>query len=99
MKKILHRIFEKDLRIPLLIIFVGIFIRLLFMPFSAYIDLISAAWRSYLLVFNGVFKLDDISEIILSPNMFLFKPIFAHLKVIIDSTLSAGESGIYTNSR
>jgi len=98
MKNNLSKIFEKNIRIPLLIIFIGILIRLLFMPFSAYIDLISATWRSYLFVFNGVFKLDDISEILLSPNMFLFKPVFAHLKVIVDSAIQAGESNIFTNS-
>lgn len=98
MKKAVYWILNKQIRIPLLIIALGIFVRLLLMPISAYVDLISATWRSYLWVFNGVFKLDDLSEIILSPNMLLFKPLFAHLKVIIDAARQAGESNIFSNS-
>lgn len=60
------------------------------MPFTAYLDLLTATYREYLWVYEGVFKISDLPEFFLSGYLWLLKPIFSHLEPAINTLNSDG---------
>lgn len=70
-------------RFFLVILFIGVLIRVIVMPFTLHHDILCSAWRVSLGIYKNVWQLPYFSEIFLSGFFFTIKSLLLHLKDIV----------------
>lgn len=76
MKKIINYIFCLELRLPLLLIFIGVTLRIFLMPLTAHPDLFGQIHIEYYWIHFGIFKISQLADVVQALYLRLAQPIF-----------------------
>lgn len=82
----------------IIIILIGVLVRLLIMPFTFYVDILSSTFREWLYINDGVFVLSKFPELILSGYLFLVKPFVQIIPETINNLRPPGDHEIFKNA-
>lgn len=85
-------------RILIILILVGLFVRLLFMPSATFIDLLSSTWREMVFVNEGRAIVSNMNEFIVAIYMKAFSPLFLPLNQIIGIFRETAEPNLFKNA-
>ena len=85
-------------RILIILILVGLFVRLLFMPSATFIDLLSSTWREMVFVNEGRAIVSNMNEFIVAIYMKAFSPLFLPLNEIIGIFRETAEPNLFKNA-
>jgi len=85
-------------RSSVIIVIIGLLIRLMFIPITLYVDLLSATFRQYLFVQDGIFRLSNLQELILSGYLHLFNDHLFLIPQTISNFRPQGDHQIFTNA-
>lgn len=89
---------DRNLRLLLIFILLGLIFRLVLMPITLHVDLLSASFRQYLFVDNKIFRLFLLPEVFLSGYFALIKPYIRLIPEVMNKTIESGQYGIFAEA-
>jgi len=91
-------LWDRNIRILLIFILLGIFLRLILMPTTLHVDLLSASFRQYLFVDSKIFRLFMLPEAFLSSYFVVIKPYIHLIPEVVNKTIESGQYGVYAEA-